>query len=133
MRKKDSKKPPLTLVGSATTGNAPPRKLGEHGLSLWNTVHAEYQIDDRGGIEILTQICAATDRVEALAAQINADGETIRSRTGTLKAHPCLRDELALRSFICCSLERLGLNIEGLKPSVGRPPGELSWRGDDAD
>jgi hypothetical protein len=100
MKKKDSKKPQLALVGSTATGNAPPRKLGEHGLALWNAVHAEYQIDDRGGIEILTQICAATDRVEALATQINADGETIRTRTGTLRAHPCLKDELALRAFI---------------------------------
>jgi hypothetical protein len=131
MKKKDSKKPPLTLVDQTTTGNAPPRKLGEHGLSLWNAVTAEYQIDDRGGIEILTQICAASDRVEALAAQINEDGETIRTRTGVLKAHPCLKDELALRAFICRGLERLGLNIETLKSSVGRPAGMFGWRDDD--
>jgi hypothetical protein len=80
--KKDSKKPSLTLVGPTTTGNAPPRKLGEHGLSLWNAVHSEYRIDDRGGIKILTQICAASDRIEALAAQINEDGETIRTQNG---------------------------------------------------
>lgn len=110
-----------------------PRKLGEHGLALWNAVHSEYQIDDRGGVEILTQICAASDRVEALAAQINEDGETIRTRTGVLKAHPCLKDELALRAFICRGLERLGLNIESIKPSVGRPPGGLGWRGNDGD
>lgn len=131
MRKKDSKKPALALVGSTTTGNAPPRRLGEHGLSLWNAVHREYRIDDRGGIEILAQICAASDRVEALAAEINKDGETIRTRTGVLKSHPCLKDELALRAFICRGLERLGLNIESLKPSVGRPPGALGWTGDD--
>ena len=133
MKKKDSKKPPLTLVDSTTIGNAPPRKLGKHGLSLWNAVHAEYQIDDRGGVEILTQTCAASDRVEALVAQIDADGETVRSRTGTLKAHPCLRDELALRAFICRGLERLGLSVETLKPSVGRPPGVVGWRNDDGD
>ena len=127
MRKKDSKKPPLTLVGSTTTTNLPPRKLGQHGLALWNAVTSEYQIDDRGGVEILTQICAASDRVEALAAQINEDGETIRSHTGFLKAHPCLREELALRAFICRGLERLGVNVEAVKPSVGRPPGAFGW------
>jgi hypothetical protein len=120
MRKKDSKKPPLTLVGSTTTTNLPPRKLGQHGLALWNAVTSEYQIDDRGGVEILTQICAASDRVEALAAQINEDGETIRSHTGVLKAHPCLREERR-------GLERLGLNVEAVKPSVGRPPGAFGW------
>jgi hypothetical protein len=50
-------------------------------------VHSEYRIDDRGGIEILTQICAASDRVEALAAQINEDGETIRTRTDVANGH----------------------------------------------
>jgi hypothetical protein len=64
-----------------------------------------------------------------LAAQINDDGETVRSRTGVLKGHPCLKDELALRAFICRGLERLGLNIESIK-SVGRPAG---WSADDAE
>jgi hypothetical protein len=129
MRKKDSKKPALTLVKTTATGNAPPRKLGQHGLALWNAIHREYDIDDRGGIEILAQVCAASDRVETLAAQINDDDETVRSRTGVLKGHPCLKDELALRAFICRGLERLGLNIESIK-SVGRPAG---WTADDAE
>jgi len=129
MRKKDLKTPPLTLVSPTTTGNAPPRKLGEHGLSLWYAVHSEYQVDDRGGLEILMQICAASDRVEALAAQISVDGETIRSRTGVLKVHPCIKDELALRAFIVRGLERLGLNVEAIRPSVGRPGG-YGWQGD---
>ena len=51
-------KPPLTLVNPTSTGISPPRKLGEHGLSLWNAVMAEYRIDDRGGIELLAQCCA---------------------------------------------------------------------------
>jgi hypothetical protein len=38
----------------------PPRKLGEQGMELWREVHAEYCIDDRGGIEIFAQICAAS-------------------------------------------------------------------------
>lgn len=96
---------------------------------MWNAIDREYDIVDRGGIEILAQVCAANDRVEALAAQINDDGETVRSRTGVLKGHPCLKDELALRAFICRGLERLGLNIESIK-SVGRPAG---WSADDAE
>jgi hypothetical protein len=116
---KGAEKPPLTLIDPASTGIAPPRKLGQHGMSLWNSVQTAYQIDDVGGVELLAQACAASDRVEALAERISVDGEVIHTRNGP-KAHPALRDELAGRAFIVRTLERLGLNVETIKP-MGRP------------
>jgi hypothetical protein len=127
---KRADKPPLTLVNPAATGVSPPRKLGQHGLSLWNSVQTAYRIDDVGGIELLAQACAASDRVEALAERISADGEVVSTRAGP-KAHPALRDELAGRAFIVRTLERLGLNVEAIKP-IGRPS-KIGWRGLDAD
>ena len=58
----------------------PPRTLGAHGLELWERVQSEYAIEDAGGIEVLAQACLALDRAEALAARINAEGES-RFRT----------------------------------------------------
>jgi hypothetical protein len=116
---KGSDKPPLAVIDPTPTGFSPPRKLGDHGLALWNSVQGAYRIDDVGGIELLAQACAAADRVEALAERISADGEVVHTRTGP-KAHPALRDELAGRAFICRTLERLGLNLETIKP-LGRP------------
>ena len=83
----------------------------------------EYSIEDAGGIELLCQACQAADRVEALAAQIDHDGEIVRARTGPPRAHPGLKDEIALRSFIVRTIERLGLNFEAVRSSTGRPPG----------
>lgn len=125
-----SKNPSLSVVKSGAAGIQPPRKLGKHGMALWNKVHSEYRIDDVGGIEILAQICAAEDRAEALAECIARDGETIKTRTG-IRAHPCIREELGCRAFICRGLERLGLNIETMK-SPGRP-GSIGWSGINAD
>jgi hypothetical protein len=119
-------KPPLTIVDHTSTTISPPRKLGHHGMALWNGVMTEYRIEDRGGIELLAQACAAVDRVEALAAHINADGEVIHTRNGP-KPHPALREEFSGRSFICRTLERLGLNLEAIKP-MGRPSG-AGWKG----
>jgi hypothetical protein len=121
------KKPTLSLVQSTPTDPAAPRTLGEPGRKLWNAVQSEYRIDDIGGTEILAQICCAADRVEQLAGQIAIDGPTIMSKTG-LREHPALKAELALRAFICRNLQRLGLNLETIKP-VGRPPGP-GYRGD---
>lgn len=121
-------KPPLTVVEPGVTAPQPPRKLGEHGMRLWRSVHAEYSIEDIGGIELLAQAAQALDRAEALAERINADGETIHSKTG-LKSHPSIKDEIACRAFVVRTLQKLGLNIESIKP-VGRPGGGIgiSWR-----
>jgi hypothetical protein len=129
MRKKDPEKPSLTLVDPTTTGDAPPRKFGRAGLCLWNSITGAYEVDDAGGIELLSQACLASDRLEALGARIDEDGEIIRTRTGVIKAHPCLKEELALRAFICKTLERLGLNLEVVKP-IGRPARGFWWAGD---
>jgi hypothetical protein len=120
-------KPLLNVADPASSGISPPRKLGIHGLSLWSSVQGAYQIADVGGIELLAQACAAADRVEALAQRITADGEVVNTRSGQLKAHPGLRDELAGRAFIVRTLERLGLNLEAVKP-IGRP--SHGWRRD---
>ena len=121
------KKPPLTLVPSPLTGPPPARALGTSGQLLWDEITAAYNIDDAGGIAMLLQICAAKDSLEACMAQIETDGLMVHTKNGP-KAHPLLATELALRSFICRGLTRLGLNVETIKP-VGRPPGSWTGRG----
>ena len=56
---KNPEKPTLAVVDPAASGISPPRKLGQHGSSLWNAVQSTYRIDDVGGIELLAQVCAA--------------------------------------------------------------------------
>jgi hypothetical protein len=115
------KPPPLTLVGPDTTGTQPPRTLGKSGGNLWRTLTANYRFDDVGGLELLTQLCGAIDRIEALAERIRADGEVIYVR-GVPRVHPALKDETQLRALIARLLQRLGLTVEAVKP-VGRPSG----------
>jgi hypothetical protein len=118
-------KPPLTVVDPASTGSEPPRKLGSHGLDLWRTILADYAIDDRASREMLCQACAALDRAEGLAELIEADGAIVHGRQGP-RPHPGLAAELAARSFIVRTLERLGL-FEVAKP-MGRPSRLPAWK-----
>jgi hypothetical protein len=113
---------PLTLVGPGATGSPPPREFGAAGRALWDSVTGEYDIHDAGGIEILSLACEARDRLATLSEQISRDGPVVATRNGP-RAHPALRDELNGRAFIARCIERLGLNYEALRPSVGRPPG----------
>jgi len=114
-----SRKLPLTDA----TGPQPPRPLGKHGAALWQRVQAEYAIADIGGIELLAQAAQSLDRAEALAARIAEDGEVIYAKSGP-KAHPAVKDELACRAFVVRTLQKLGLNVEAIKP-VGRPSGGI--------
>jgi hypothetical protein len=114
-----ARKSPLTLVEPALTGSNPPRNLGATGTNLWREVNGAYNISDVGGIEMLLQLCSAADRVAMLAECIDADGAVVYTKTGP-KTHPALKEELALRAFICRTLQRLGLNVETIKPP-GRP------------
>jgi hypothetical protein len=122
-------RPPFSIVSTKTTGGAPPRDLGQHGRKLWDEVQIAYGITDRGGIELLAQACAALDRAEGLAEAIASDGAIIYTRTGVPKTHPGCKDELNCRAFIVRTLERLGLNVEAVKP-VGRPSSKAGWTGD---
>jgi hypothetical protein len=86
---------------------------------------AEYRITDVAGLTMLAQACASLDRAEALRARIDNEGETIKTPHG-IKSHPAIKDELANRSFVVRTLERLGLTVEPVRP-VGRPPRDNHW------
>jgi terminase small subunit-like protein len=123
---KNSVPPHLSIVGSGATGIQPPRQLGQFGSALWSAIQAEYGISDRGGIELLAQVCEATDRLQDLSAAIAKDGPVVYTRTGAPRSHPSLKDEIALRAFITRTIERLGLNVEAIKPPY-RPGSFASW------
>ena len=71
------------------------------------------------------QICSAADRAAEYAAAIDHDGPMIATKHGP-KEHPLLKHELAARSFVVRGLQRLGLNVEAVKP-IGRPAGKYGW------
>jgi hypothetical protein len=125
---KNPRNPPLTLVGTDGTGvPEPPRPLGEHGQRLWAVIQADYGIVDTGGRELLAQACGALDTIEMLREAVERDGAIVYApRTGVPRAHPGLRDLLGCRAFLARTLERLGLNVEAVKP-VGRPGSFSSW------
>jgi hypothetical protein len=124
---KGASKPPLTVIDPTSSAIEPPRKLGNHGLNLWNSVQNAYRIDDVGGIELLALACQTLDRVESLSEQIARDGEIFNDGEHPPKAHPALRDELAGRAFVARTLERLGVTSIAPNAPSGRP--RKHWQG----
>lgn len=117
-------KPPLQLVGAGDlTFGQPPRRLGNHGRSLWDRIMHEYAITDSGGVELLLLACEGVDRIGMLREEIDRDGAVVRLRNGSIKEHPALKAEVAIMSFVTRTLARLGLDVEPVRATVGRPPG----------
>jgi phage terminase small subunit len=123
-----AKTPKLALV-KATGGPKPPRKLGTHGAALWRSVHAEYQIEDTGGLELLALACESLDRSEACKEQINAEGQVLKTKSGW-REHPLLKHETQARALAARLLGRLGLDVEALRSGPGRPTSMRGFTGD---
>jgi len=115
------KNPKLKVVGATGTNPlGPPATLGKAGAAQWQSIMSEYKIEDSGGRAVLLQICAAADDLAECDHAIARDGAMISTKNG-LREHPLCKQRLALRAFICRSVQRLGLNLEPTKP-IGRPP-----------
>jgi Phage terminase, small subunit len=124
--------PDLKVIAAAPGSDVPPPpcKLGAVGLSLWSDITASYEFGDRASYETLAQACAAADRAESCREQIEADGAVIRTKAGP-RDHPLLKHEIAARSFVVRCLSRLGLDLEPVRASSGRPPSGgvgISWQ-----
>jgi hypothetical protein len=113
----------LTVVKQGSPASGPPRKLGKHGMALWQSVNSEYAIEDCGGREMLALACASLDRAESCRELIDKDGEVIKSKAGW-REHPSCKTELANRAFVVRTLARLGLDVEAVR-GVGRPAGRF--------
>ena len=123
--------PKLAVVTGDQPGPKPTRKLGKHGSVLWRDILRENEIEDAGGLEMLASACQQLDRAERCREAIDADGEMIRIKGGH-REHPLLKHELAARSFVVRTLQRLGLNMEAIK-SPGRPTPDYGWQPNDND
>ena len=90
----------LELVRTAPkTWAEPPRKLGNHGRSLWDRIMSEYDIADSGGLEMLAQACAALDRAEECRELVAREGILIKVK-GSWRENPATKIELANRAFV---------------------------------
>src|SRR5262245_56354109 len=125
MARKSIKSSLRLVPPTGTADDAPPRTLGHHGTNLWNRITTEYNIADAGGRELQALACQQLDRAQALKAQNHAEAAVVQTRNGP-KDHPALRHELQARAFIAKPLLRLGLNVEPLRPSPGRPSGQAA-------
>ena len=112
-----SKKSALALIAEPLANIAePPATLGKAGVKLWRLIMSQYDIRDAGGLAILEGVCLSRDRSTEFAAIIAREGAMPRG-----KVHPLIKHEREERALECRLLQRLGLDVEAVRPSAGRP------------
>jgi hypothetical protein len=72
-------------------------------------------------VELLLQSCALADRIAGLVAEIERTGLMIPTKEGH-RSNPLLKEEVAARSLLIRTLQKLGVTEKSIKP-VGRPAG----------
>ena len=110
----------MSKIAVLATPSSPPSSLGEPGIKLWRSIMKQYVIRDAGGLAILEMACISRDRSSGFAAIIKRDGAMIRGKEA-IKEHPLLKHEREERALESRLLQKLGLNVEAVRPSVGRP------------
>jgi hypothetical protein len=95
------------VIETDATDAATRRKPDSRGAKLKQSILTEYGIDDPANIELLEHICAAVDRLDAVAERISRDGMMVKGQRGQ-RPHPLLKVEATLRGFVVRSLAKLG-------------------------
>jgi hypothetical protein len=115
--------PDLRVIPSAPADHPePPGELDPVGRALWVEVTHQYAFDDAGSIEILYQACLCRSRAERCRKLIDEQGEMIVTKAG-LRSHPLLRDELQNRALCARLIGKLGMDLEPIRSTPGRPSG----------
>jgi hypothetical protein len=98
-----------------------PANLGPHGTRLWRAVTDQVVVADIGGQVLLELAARAFDRAEDCAGRIAEEGPTIMTKGGP-REHPLLRCEIQNRALLSRLITKLGLDLEPLHRTIGRPP-----------
>jgi phage terminase small subunit len=104
-------------------GPKPPATLTPAAAVLWRTLQHDYGIDDAAGLSLLDEALQAWDLAHAAAEAVRRDGPIVVER-GIPKRHPGVGVELDARSQFVRIVKELGLSLEPLNPSPGRPRGK---------
>ena len=104
----------------------PPAHLRPPTAKWWKSVHEDYQLEAHH-VRLLTLAGEAFDRCTQAREAVDADGITVKTGDGGLKAHPCVAIERDSRLAFARLLRELDLDVE---PPGGdrRPPSLRSNR-----
>lgn len=98
-------------------------KNTKEGKKLKKSILAEFEISDRGGLEILDRAVESFNRMREAEAIIDKEGLTVVNRFGEAKEHPVLNTERKARAQFLLAIKQLNLDVLPPNHRIGRPGG----------
>lgn len=98
-------------------------KISTAGKRLKKNILAEFDISDRGGLEILDRAVESYCRMKAAEAIIDKEGLTVKNRFDETREHPALNTERKARSQFLLAIKQLNLDVFPPNHRIGRPGG----------
>ena len=98
-------------------------KISTAGKKLKAEILAEFDISDRGGLEILDRAIESFCRMKAAEKIIDKEGLTVKNRFNEIREHPALNTERKSRSQFLLAIKQLNLDVLPPNHRIGRPGG----------
>lgn len=98
-------------------------KVKKEGKKLKKSILSEFDISDRGGLEILDRAIESFRRMREAEEIIDKEGLTVENRFGEKKEHPALNTERKARGQFLLAIKQLNLDVPIPNHKIGRPPG----------
>jgi len=99
-------------------------KISNEGKRLKKSILSEFEISDRGGLEILNRAIESFCRMREAESIIDKEGLTVVNRFGERKEHPALNTERKGRAQFLLALRQLNLDVLPPNHKIGRPGGK---------
>lgn len=99
-------------------------KIKKQAKKLKKSILSEFDISDRGGLEILDRAIESFSRMREAEAIIEKEGLTVANRFGETKEHPCLNTERKARAQFLLAIKQLNLDVLPPNHKIGRPGGK---------
>ena len=98
-------------------------KISAAGKKLKQSILSEFDISDRGGLEILDRAIESFCRMKAAEKIIDKEGLTVLNRFGEVREHPALSTERKARAQFLLAIKQLNLDVLPPNHRIGRPGG----------
>lgn len=99
-------------------------KIKREAKKLKKSILAEFDISDRGGLEILDRAIESFCRMRQAEAIINLEGLTTLNHFGEPKEHPAVNIERKARAQFLLAIKQLNLDVLPPNHKIGRPGGK---------
>ena len=111
----------LSSKGTPLT-DKPPTGLKTRGRGLWRTILETYRLDP-AELVLLHELCRSVDKIQALDAEIGADGLLVSGSRGQIpRSHPLLLELRETQKTVSRLVAELALPIAGESVGVRRNP-----------